>query len=100
MDKERATTMVVMRKRLMCPDCGHRHREDQYCHVYVEAADDVDINEMGSDNDDEEKEDSDDDIGFSKIKSKAKRVVEEEEIKPLVTPVILQRLLILLCVRL
>lgn len=96
MDKETATTMVVKMKRLMCPDCGHRHRQGQYCHVYVEASEDYESEaeeeENGSD------DDSDDSIGYNKMKPNSPKKQQEVALieKPLTTPV---RILVFLCLR-
>ena len=37
--KEEALTMKILKKKRMCVECGHRHREGFYYHVYCEAAD-------------------------------------------------------------
>lgn len=42
MDRETATSLIVVKKRRMCEGCGHRHREGIYCHVYNEAPEDSD----------------------------------------------------------
>ena len=85
LDKEVATTMIVKNKKHMCRDCGHKHRQGEYCHVYCEAdLEDDEDEEYGSE------EDEEDDIGFSKPKPKTNAKVPDDvqqEDKPLKTPV-------------
>ena len=80
-DKETATTMIVKEKKNMCRDCGHKHREGQYCHVYCEMDDDWDDDGDGEeDGEDGDGDDgSDDGLGLTKL-----RVRQD---KPLPTPV-------------
>lgn len=58
LDKGTAVTMVVAKRKRMCEECGHIHKEDTYCHCFAEAADgDIDM----ADEDIESEEDSSDD---------------------------------------
>mmetsp|Transcript_3604 Transcript_3604/g.5616 ORF Transcript_3604/g.5616 Transcript_3604/m.5616 type:complete len:595 (-) Transcript_3604:1566-3350(-) len=96
LDKETALIYVVSKPKKYCEECGHIHREDTYCHVYVEAADDGDdedvISESGSDTQADEYNSSDDDLSLGIVKSPKKKAEEEDaaaqvtKMKPLVTP--------------
>eukprot|EP01038_Epipyxis_sp_PR26KG_P013209 gene13209-17702_t len=63
MEKYLASTMVVVKARRSCLECGHIHREGLFCHVYVEAADanfeneadiDASIDDTNTDSDSED----------------------------------------------
>src|SRR4051794_39338620 len=57
--QEVALTMQVGRRKKMCEECGHKHQENVYCHVYTEAGGDVD--DLDGDEEEEEEEDLEDD---------------------------------------
>ena len=69
MEKEAAMIMIVQKKKRKCEECGHLHRENEYCAVFCEAAEDDDLgddtmeeteSESGGEADSDEDEDSDD----------------------------------------
>lgn len=77
--------MQVKVKKRSCRDCGHIHRNKEYCHVYVEVDDDYeDAEDMEAD---DESEDDDDALGYNKLKLKGAKKEEVVEHKPLSTPV-------------
>lgn len=57
-DRLVSLTMVIEKKRRMCEECGHIHREHIYCHVFTEAADSLDNNDDYVSEDEEDEEDS------------------------------------------
>lgn len=90
MDHETATTMTVVKKKRMCDECGHRHRDGIYCHMYVDMPEeDEDEDEVvgadGDDNESEQEDGSDDDLLGLQAVSKVKKP-KKEEMKPLKTP--------------
>lgn len=57
--------MAVSRRRATCEECGHKHHEGVFCHVYTEAGDvdlidDPDVIEEGEEEDEEEDEEEED----------------------------------------
>ncbi len=87
LDKETAINMIILKRKTMCEECGHKHREGLYCHVYTEAADDdmlADyISESGSEKSSDDDEDSDYDRLGTAIIKKGK---EQKKMVPLTTP--------------
>jgi hypothetical protein len=64
MIQEEALTMQVEKRKRMCEECGHKHHENIYCHVYTEAGgevDDIDDDLNNTDDEEEEEEESEDD---------------------------------------
>lgn len=61
LDKASALSYPVLKRLFMCEECGHRHREGVYCHVYTEAADGELIDDVLSESEEEEESDSSDD---------------------------------------
>lgn len=86
LDKETATTMQVKVKKRCCRDCGHIHRNKEYCHVYVEVDEDYeDADDMEDEGDNSE--DDDDALGYDRLKHKGVKQEVVVEHKPLSTPV-------------
>ena len=82
----------------MCEECGHIHREDVFCHVYVEAAD-GDIGDIISDvaeSSSESESDSDDgSLGLPKRNTAVAGtaiVGKQPKMKPLLTPKYVKRM--------
>jgi hypothetical protein len=77
--------MAVVKRRRTCEDCGHKHHEGVFCHVYTEAGednmDDPDI--VDEDEDDDEDDDEEESFSFGKKKSAP---IKRARIKPLPTP--------------
>lgn len=101
MNQEEALTMQVDKRKTMCEECGHKHHEGVYCHVYTEAGgdltgdDDLDVDsEDEEDDEDDDDDDSDDEEARKKKQLKAylKPVVEAAKIKPLPTPAFIKRM--------
>ena len=44
-DQETGMTMYVSKRRKTCEECGHRHHENMFCHVYTEAGDDSGVDD-------------------------------------------------------
>ena len=92
MGKEAAMIMKVMKKKNMCEECGHRHREDFYCHVYTEAADEDDeddaLVETESESEAEEEDNESDGLGLEDDSDDDGEEASEVELKqkPLTTP--------------
>jgi DNA-directed RNA polymerase subunit RPC12/RpoP len=65
MEQEAALSMQVDKRKRMCEECGHKHQEDVFCHVYCEAGGDMegdeDLNVESDEEEEEEESDSDDD---------------------------------------
>lgn len=95
LDQEIALTSQISRRRKTCEECGHRHREDTYCHVYSEAGDEDGVGDYISEGEEEESEaestDSEDQVQILKAKKdtiRAKTVNSKKpaKLKPLKTP--------------
>ena len=83
LDRYSAMNMIIQRRKRMCEECGHMHRQGLYCHVYTETAEDA------IDEEEEEEEasaltdsDSDSDI----LGTGAVKQAEEMKLMPLKTP--------------
>lgn len=93
LDKESACSYPVYKRLNMCEECGHRHREGQYCHVYTEAGDINFVDDVISESEEEEEEsdDSEDYVPTSKKAStpkpkQPKLKVKPMKVRPLSTP--------------
>jgi hypothetical protein len=87
--KETAMVVVQVKRRKMCVECGHIHREDIYCHVYVEAADEDAEEDYVSQSDSHSSSESDDSDDLSLGIPKAKVVSttgKQPKLRPLQTP--------------
>ena len=60
MDKAEAMTMNVINKKKFCPECGHMHKWNVYCHCFTESFIDEDDEEEEEEDDDEDDDDEDD----------------------------------------
>lgn len=81
--------VVPMKRRKMCQECGHIHREDVFCHVYVEAADEDDAEDYVSESDSDSSSESDDsdDLSLGIPKAKVESTSgKQPKIRPLQTP--------------
>ena len=96
LDKESAMVMVVIKRKRMCEECGHIHREDVYCHVFVEAAEGDTGDDYISESESELSEDSDadsDDISLGIPKAKVTTTVGKAlKMRPLQTPKYVKRM--------
>lgn len=61
MDKATAMTMKVKVRKRMCPECGHMHKWNTYCHHFTEGFMDEDDEEEDDDEDGDGGDDDDDD---------------------------------------
>jgi chromatin remodeling complex protein RSC6 len=78
MSQEEALTMQVEKRKRMCEECGHKHHENIYCHVYTEAGGegediDDDLNNTDDDEEEEEEESDDDSSDEDEVVKKKKR---------------------------
>lgn len=96
LDRETAITYPVLKRLTKCEECGHKHREGAYCHVYTEAADQDMIEDVISESDEEaaaasDSDDSDDTPPPIKGKAAPVRVKTPKKkkstrMRPLTTP--------------
>jgi hypothetical protein len=63
MDKATAMTMKVILKKRSCPECGHRHKWNTYCHAFTEGFMDDDDDDENEEEDEEDEEEDDDMLG-------------------------------------
>lgn len=81
--------VVEIKRKRMCEECGHIHREDVYCHCYVEAADGEGADDYVSESESESSSDSDDSddlsLGIPKVKVTS-TVGKQPKMRPLLTP--------------
>lgn len=99
MDQEEALTMQVDKRKTMCEECGHKHHENIFCHVYTEAGgdlegdDDLDVESEDDEDDDDDSDDSDEEEKKKKaLKAYLKPVVTAPKVKPLPTPAHIKRM--------
>ena len=89
LSKETAMIQVPIKRRRTCEECGHIHREDVYCDVFVEAAegdtadDYISESESGSSSD---SDDSDMSLGIPKKPITTQMSVKAAKMRPLVAP--------------
>lgn len=87
--KETAMVVVPIKRRRTCEECGHIHREDVYCHVYVEAADGDGAEDYVSESDSASSSGSDDSdelsLGIPKVLVKSTSG-KQQKMRPLNTP--------------
>lgn len=81
----------------MCPECGHKHRNQTYCHAYMEAAVDDDEEEGGGGgggggDDEEEEDDEEDDLLGTKMKKEPTFEKKEAASDELPTPFFVQKI--------
>lgn len=86
---ERGLATISVKPRLTCEECGHRHRQGIYCHIFVEAPDiDPDDIENGDllneDDDDKQGDDDDEDDEIKALKANASRRYDPND--PLPSP--------------
>ncbi len=91
LDQETALTMAVTKRRRTCEDCGHKHHEGIYCHVYTEAGDEELDDPDVVDEEEEDQDDDEDDLDevFDRTKTVnplAKSKSKSVPMKPLLTP--------------
>lgn len=89
LDKDTAVNMIILKRKRMCEDCGHIHREGLYCHVYTEAAGDDQLADFISDSESDKSSvdaDSDDDRLGAKVVSNVIKKRAQAKLQPLKTP--------------
>lgn len=72
LEKEVSVAMRVVKRKRMCEECGHRHREGVYCHAYCEEADGggaLDDYISASESEEASSSDDSDDIDLGVVKS-------------------------------
>jgi hypothetical protein len=94
LDKEAATTILIRKKKTVCEECHHQHKEGLFCHVYTEAGDNEEEDEIGEPEDrsssSSSSDEDEDDAGLglgSRVKA-AKKVV----VKSLSTPSFIKKI--------
>lgn len=89
LSKEVAMVVVQIKRKRMCQECGHIHREDVYCHVYVEAADGDGADDYISESESESSSGSDDSddlsLGLPKVKVTSASG-KQPKMRPIPTP--------------
>lgn len=81
--------VIPIKRKRMCEECEHIHREDVYCHVYVEAADGEDAEDYVSESESSSSSDSDDSdvsLGIPTQALTAQMSTKAVKMRPLLTP--------------
>jgi len=89
LSKESAMVVVPIKRKRMCEECEHIHREDVYCHVFVEAADGDAADDYVSESESSSSSDSDDSDMSLGIPTKAlttQMSTKAVKMRPLLTP--------------
>lgn len=80
---------VPVKRKKMCEECGHIHREGVYCHVFVEAADGDTADDYVSESESSSSSDSDDSdmsLGIPTRAVNTQLSTKAVKMKPLLTP--------------
>lgn len=89
LNKETAMVVIPIKRKRMCEECEHIHREDVYCHVYVEAADGEDAEDYVSESESSSSSDSDDSdvsLGIPTQALTTQMSTKAVKMRPLLTP--------------
>ena len=89
LEQEVAVTMQVLKRKRMCEECGHRHREGVFCHCYCEGAEGDGADDYFSESESESSEssdDDDDDVDLGITKAIMKGTKKLPKMRPLATP--------------
>lgn len=78
LDKETAISIAITKKKTMCDECHHRHKDGVFCHVFVEADEDDDGEDFVEESEEEESSDDSDeddlDLGINTRTTNVKQV--------------------------